>query len=286
VKIALMRSKPGGLPGVCRGTRFATKPVGNISRNPAQRGSQMRKIKVNGKAIVDDIKVRASLISLMEKHGLSYSSLLKTRDILLEKGLVTREELEYLHLADTPRRTTVPAKEFLASFRSRPDDFHLMDRFGLTRKDLRRIYERLIQAGLLSEYEYYCRDKKAPEPEEPHTNASEDSTEVTLLRSVLDGGGGVDRVEAKAPPSGLSAREARAEEAPATTRSKRPLGRALTSGAGMIEETTLAICPNCGCPSDESSPDACVCCGIVFSKIKRIPANKRTPLWQFDYGIR
>jgi hypothetical protein len=246
----------------------------------------MTKIKVNGRVIVGDIRARASLISLMEKHGLSYTSLLKTRDILLEKGLVAREELEYLHLADTPHRTTVPAKEFLASFRSRPDDFHLMDRFGLTRKDLRRIYERLIQAGLLSEYEYYCRDKKAPEPEESHTNVSDDSTEVTLLKSVFNGGCGVDSVEEEFSPRSLHANETRVEKAPSTTRPKRPLGRALTSGAGMIEETTLAMCPNCGCPSDESSPDACVCCGIVFSKIKRIPANKRTPLWQFDYGIR
>ena len=84
---------------------------------------------------------------------------------------------------------TVPAKDFLASFRNRPDDIHLMDRFRLTAKDLRMIYERLIQAGLLSEYEYHCRDRKAPELEEPFTNVSETSTEVTLIKNVFDGGG-------------------------------------------------------------------------------------------------
>jgi hypothetical protein len=246
----------------------------------------MEKIKVNGKAIVGDIKARASLISLMEKHGLSYSSLLKTRDILLEKGLVTREELEYLHLADTPRRTTVPAKEFLASFRERPDDFHLMERFRLTPKDLRRIYEKLIQAGLLSEYEYNCRDRKAPELEEPSTNLSEASTEVTLLRSAFDRGGGTDRIEEEIVPKGIHSQRVLADKSSSTKSRKRPTRQPVNSRGDVDEETTLAVCPNCGCPSDESSPDACVCCGIVFSKIKRIPANRRTPIWQFDYGIR
>jgi hypothetical protein len=113
----------------------------------------------------------------MEKHGLSYPNLLKTRDILLEKGWVTRGDLEYLHLANSSAQKTVPAKEFLAVFRNRPDDFHLMDSFQLTVKDLRKIYDRLIQAGLLSEYEYHCRDRKAPQLEEAVTNLCETSTE-------------------------------------------------------------------------------------------------------------
>ena len=149
----------------------------------------MKKIRVNARAIVCDIKEHVGLKSLMEKHGLSYRHLLKVKEMLLEKGWVTRGELDYLNPADASAQITVQAKEFLASFRNRPDDFHLMDRFRLTAKDLRKIYERLIQAGLLSEYEYHCRDRKAPELEEPFTNLSEASTEVTLIKNVFDGGG-------------------------------------------------------------------------------------------------
>ena len=246
----------------------------------------MKKIRVNARAIVGDIKEHVGLKSLMEKHGLSYRHLLKVKEMLLERGWVTRGELDYLNPADASAQITVSAKEFLASFRNRPDDFHLMDRFRLTAKDLREIYERLIQAGLLSEYEYHCRDRKASELEEPFTNVSEASTEVTLIKNVFDGGSGVHRAEEKAPPRASYPNEIRADKSSSTRPPNRMLGHAVTSGGRMMEETTLEICPNCGCPSEASSPDACVCCGIIFSKLKRVPKDKRIPLWQFDYGIR
>jgi hypothetical protein len=246
----------------------------------------MKKIRVNARAIVGDIKEHVGLKSLMEKHGLSYRHLQKVKEMLVEKGWVTREELDYLDPADASAKITVQAKEFLASFRNRPDDFHLMDRFRLTAKDLRKIYERLIQAGLLSEYEYHCRDRKAPELEEPFTNLSEASTEVTLIRSVFDGGWGVYRAEDEAAPRPSHPNEIRADKSASTRPPNRLSGHTVTTGGRMMEETTLEICPNCGCPSEASSPDACVYCGIIFSKLKRTPNSNRTPIWQFDYGIR
>ena len=250
------------------------------------RGCEMKKIRVNARAIVCDIKEHVGLKSLMEKHGLSYRHLLKVKEMLLDKGWVTRGELDYLNPADASAQMTVQAKDFLASFRNRPDDFHLMDRFRLTAKDLRKIYERLIQAGLLSEYEYHCRDRKAPELEEPFTNLSEASTEVTLIKNVFDGGGGVYRAEEEAPPRASHPDEIRADKSSSTRPPNRISGHAVTSGGRMMEETTLEICPNCGCPAEASSPDACVCCGIIFSKLKRVPKSKRIPIWQFDYGMR
>ncbi len=246
----------------------------------------MKKIRVNARAIVGDIKEHVGLQSLMEKHGLSYRHLLKVKEMLLEKGWVTRGELDYLNPADASAQITVSAKEFLASFRNRPDDFHLMDRFRLTAKDLREIYERLIQAGLLSEYEYHCRGRKAPELEEPSVNVSEASTEVTLIRSVFDGGWGIDRMEQGAQSRGTSRNESRLAKSPSNKPRDRLPGRPASSRGDVNEETTLAVCPNCGCPSDASSPNACPCCGIVFSKVKRSPENKRISRWQFDYGIR
>jgi hypothetical protein len=250
------------------------------------RGCEMKKIRVNARAIVGDIKEHVGLKSLMEKHGLSYRHLLKVKEMLVEKGWVTREELDYLNPADASVQINVSAKDFLASFRTRPDDLHLMERFRLTAKDLQMIYERLIQAGLLSEYEYHCRDRKAPELEDPFTNLSEASTEVTLIKNVFDGGGGVYRADEEAPPRASRPDRIRAYKSSSTRPQNRLPGHAVTSGGRMTEETTLEICPNCGCPSEASSPDACVCCGIIFSKLKRAPKSERTPIWQFDYGIR
>ena len=111
------------------------------------RQAQMEKIRVNARAIVGDIKERVELKVLMEKYGLSCRHLLKARDLLLEKGWIAREEFDYLNLPEASGPVTGPAKEFLASFRNRPDDLHLMNRFRLTAKDLRKIYERLIRLG-------------------------------------------------------------------------------------------------------------------------------------------
>jgi hypothetical protein len=246
----------------------------------------MKKITVNARAIVSDIKEHVGLKALMEKHGLSYRHLLKVKEKLLEKGWVTREELGHLNQAVPSEQITVSAKDFLASFRNRPDDFHLMDRFRLTAKDLRETYETLIQAGLLSEYEYHCRDRKAPELEEPFTNVSEASTEVTLIRSVFDDGRGVDRMKQGTQSRDIYRNESLASKSSSIKRRNRQPVPPASSMGGVNEETTLAVCPNCGCPSDASSPNACICCGIVFSEVKRGHPNKRTPIWQFDYGMR
>lgn len=101
----------------------------------------MKKIRVNANAIVDDIRMGLDLKSLMEKHGLSYRNLLKVLGRLQEKGWITREDLGHLNLAEGSEQSSVPAKEFLVSFRSRPDDFHLMDTFRLTPKALRKTYK-------------------------------------------------------------------------------------------------------------------------------------------------
>ncbi len=246
----------------------------------------MEKIRVNARAIVDDIKERVGLKTLMEKHGLSYRHLLKVRDLLLEKGWIAREEFDYLNLPEASGPVTVPAKEFLASFRNRPDDLHLMNRFRLTAKELRKIYERLIQAGFLSEYEYHCRNRKAPELEQPPIDSCEASTEVTLLRGAFDGEREAFRTEEEARPRDSHGNETHALKSPSTRRRNRLSSPPANNRGDVNEETTLAVCSNCGCPSDASSPDACVCCGIVFSKIKRVPPNKRCPIWQFDYGMR
>ena len=76
------------------------------------RGCEMKKIRVNARAIVCDIKKHVGLKSLMEKHGLSYRHLLKVKEMLLDKGWVTRGELDYLNPADASAQITVRPKSF------------------------------------------------------------------------------------------------------------------------------------------------------------------------------
>jgi len=51
----------------------------------------------------------------------------------------------------------IRAKEFLACFRQDPDDLHLMRKFSLSPKQLRRVCEALIEKGLITEFEYNHR---------------------------------------------------------------------------------------------------------------------------------
>ncbi len=61
---------------------------------------------------------------------------------------------------------TVKAKEFVSLFRKKPDDVYLMEWYSITVKQLAKIYSALIEKGLMSEYEYHQRERKAPELED------------------------------------------------------------------------------------------------------------------------
>jgi hypothetical protein len=77
----------------------------------------------------------------------------------------------------------VNAKEFLASFRARPDDLHLLKKYGMSLKQLRQVYAALIEKGLLSEFEYNHRERKAPELEECAPPQLSMSTAVSLVET-------------------------------------------------------------------------------------------------------
>ena len=64
------------------------------------------------------------------------------------------------------KRIHINAREFLEAFRDRSDDYYLMRKFSLKPKHLRKIYDQLMERGLLTEYEYNDREKKSLEVEE------------------------------------------------------------------------------------------------------------------------
>jgi hypothetical protein len=246
----------------------------------------MKKIRVNAAAIVGDLRQRMGLKAILEKHGISYANMLKVRKLLVERQLAAPEEFDYLNLSEAASGHSVSAKEFLASFRSKPNDLHLMKRYNLTVKELQVIYDTLMLAGVLSEYEYHTRDVKAPELDEPTGLGGEASTEVTLLRNELEPrcviplrGGDIEPRKSfpkdSVPNKAISARGQ-------TVRAQNQ------SQPGSDPEDALIPkhCPKCGLQSHPSSPDACIYCGVVFTKAKPDPRYEGVAIWDHDCGGR
>jgi len=246
----------------------------------------MKTIRVNGAAVVRDIRQHTGLKTIMEKHSLSYPNLLKVRSLLVERGHLTPEAFDYLNLPEVPFRQTVSAKDFLASFRDRPDDLYLMEKYMLTAKDLQGIYDTLILAGLLSEYEYHARDRKAPELQGEAGTGAEDSTQITLLNSGLEmkcavPERGHDVAPRKSFPSdSVASTGVSAEHQHAGPKFDSP------AAAGTGQQNLSKPCPKCGQASDLSSPDVCIYCGVVFSKAKQDPKYDGVAIWEADSGDR
>ena len=82
-----------------------------------------------------------------------------------------------------PKKRAIKAKEFVAAFREHPDDFHLMVMFSITKEQLKAIYSALLAKGLLSEYEYNCRERKLLEPDEKALRSPSASEVANLIEN-------------------------------------------------------------------------------------------------------
>jgi hypothetical protein len=240
---------------------------------------KMGKIRVNAAVLVRDVRRRVGLKTLLEKHGLSYPNMLKVKKLLVERGYSPPEEFDYLNLSEVRPGHSVSAKEFLDEFRERPDDLYLMERYMLSVKELRVVYESLILAGWLSEYEYHSRAMKAPESEEQDNSGYEDSTEVTLLRTDLETRCAVPLRAGDVPPRKSFPHDSIVSRAvsagPENVRPQFDFHAAHTAA----KEPSLEHCPKCGLASHPSSPDACIYCGVVFSKAKLDPKYEGVAVW-------
>ncbi len=168
---------------------------------------------------------------------------------------------------------TVKAKEFVSLFRKKPDDVYLMEQYSITVKQLAKIYSAVIEKGLLSEYEYHQRERKAPELQDtdlPPVAASvtvrviEEPSEA-LTERMMNQECSTDAVLERV------LREARETQQQNKRRRTQPKQR---------EVITLSVCPGCHKPKDKSSPDECVYCGLVFSKGP--PKKERASIWYDD----
>lgn len=159
-------------------------------------------------------------------------------------------------LVSLPKKRSVKASEFLEAFRKGSGDVLLMEKFSLKPKQLESVYSTLLKNGLISEYEYKCRENKHPDRNDGSGVVLTPSAVAKLFQSLSQviaeltvGSGG------KLDPAILEALE---------ELSLRELGKK----SSQIDEPTVELCPKCHKAKDSSSPDSCLYCGVVFAKIK------------------
>jgi hypothetical protein len=203
----------------------------------------------------------------------------------MEQGLAPVEEPAKTAASE---KKIVKAKVFVASFRERPDDFFLMEQFGLTPKHLQKVYKALLDKGLLAEYEYHARENKSPAVEavsEPTLSLStavsllEDPTttqKVWNLEEVLTSS--ADRSETDEVAPRVSTPESAKVAAPAPIGSKREPKKKADSENRYLP----TVCPNCRHRVHRSSPDTCLVCGVIFSKIKKHPRFEGVSIWSSE----
>ena len=214
--------------------------------------------------LVADLRKGADDEEIREKYGLAQDILERIKDALVRRGLLPnkrRQSRQTPGAADQNgnHKKSMDAKQFLLSFRENPDDFHMMKALSLKPAQLKLIYKLLIEKGLLSQYEYYHRVNKAPELEEPAENLLPVSTQLSLIEDVSD----------------------------ATRRlfSLEHSGRVLGSPADG-SAPGKSSCPKCSKPVAPSSADACVYCGVVFSKVMQRSTGKGITVWDNDFYLR
>lgn len=232
----------------------------------------MKTVRVSIKDFREAIQTGVSDADLEERFRLSPKSLRKIKRTLLSSGYLTADALRRQGTPIPPVRKRVLACEFLEEFRFRPDDYYLMERFGLRPNHLKQVYEQLLAKDLLSEYEFHARERKAPKlTDRPESDLSPD-TLVTLLRE-----------EGELLPDLATGRQYEPGEMPASfyrdvTAGLRPTGapegaerelselRAATST--VVEVLTTEICPRCAHPRSGLLEESCSKCGIVFARYK------------------
>jgi len=223
----------------------------------------MKRVRISAREFLNDIGSGATDRDLMEKYDLSIRSVLKVKSALFERGLISREKPGVLHATSEPSKSRVNAKSFLDDFRKCPDDFYLMEKYCVSAEKLRKVYDTLIEKGLLDEYEYNCRDKKAPQLAGVETVPAEDLTAVSLVEDLS----GSLKDYFAIPASSLSKNRARAS------------GRRGSLTTDPSPGAPRLVCPNCGEPVGPDAETSCIHCGVVFTKAEQRFQRDKIAIW-------
>jgi hypothetical protein len=251
----------------------------------------MKKVSVNTSEIVADIRARMSDQGIMAKYLLSFASLRKVKDQLLRRELITVQELRASPTdKDRAEKRKLNAVQFARDFREHPDDYYLMDKYGLSAGELAEVYRRLIDNRVLTEFEFFTRDVRVPELEDPTALPSSSSSAVSIVDSGSDVWASERRTHdgRELPPdfyrdfSGVEIGKG-AEES-SDNGSQPDDSRAVRAGGGrtvstVVELITGDFCPKCQRPKRSMTEAACPFCGVIFSKVRFSPGRGPVSIW-------
>jgi hypothetical protein len=232
----------------------------------------MKKVQVDLRAILKDLRSGKTDEQIKKKHNLSLKSLVRIKKALLERNLITQEQLDKQSGgAEQPKVNAINIKEFVKDFTEQSDDNYLMEKYGLTAAKLKQVYDRLIGKGLITEYEYHTRQGKTPELAEAEASPMAASTMIDLMEN---------------PPTVSRASSWRLSSAeidlPDSFYKDHSIGKEPSTGAPkdspkppddsstIIDLVGKEPCPKCGHPKDPHfSANTCPKCGLLFSKFKQ-----------------
>jgi hypothetical protein len=274
-----------GMRRACSRLPYSSRGLADVMQEiPLERSEirQMETFRETVKAVADQLRIGASDEDIIRTYGISRDSIDKLRKALADRGLLTchDREVSKSSCAKKPKKS-IDAKKFLASFRAASDDSQLMQEYGLNPKQLKHIYKALIEKGLLSEYEYYYRQRKAPELDEPTENLADASTKVSLVESISDETRRLYSIEHAQMSKSASDRDS--QNADAVSGGNR---RDERSTPGSLDKDRAGYCPRCHRPKDSSSPDTCIHCGVIYSKFARRAQGSGISMWDFDFRER
>lgn len=230
----------------------------------------MKKVQVDLKAIVRDLRNGKTDEEIKKRHNLSMTSLARIKKALLERKLISQEQLKAQSGSSQPKVKSINIKEFLKDFTEKSDDTFLMDKYNLSATRLKNIYDKLIGKGLISEYEYHTRLVKTPELEDVEATPMAASTMIDLVENPATGsrasGWKVSAAEIDLPDSFYKDHSIGAENKP--TEPEKGAGKGDSSV--IINLVGKESCPKCGHPRDPHFASvSCAKCGVLFSKIKK-----------------
>ena len=260
----------------------------------------MKKVVVNAKEFVADIRTGKSDQALMQDYSLSPRSLLRLKNDLLTRRLISVKDLK-CQGGRVRTRKKISSERFLYDFRQKPDDLYLMEKYGLKPHQLRAVYLSLIKRRLLTDFEYESRQVRVPAVEEERrpTPLSEPMPAASTVVSLVDQTEDtetqyLDRYrDSSLPPeffkdfSGVPIGQPPASELPDFSTEQEcagPFGSPHLAGdqSTVVEIVHKDYCPKCGRPRVAESQDACLGCGIIFSKVETTPRVVTGAVWPDD----
>lgn len=260
----------------------------------------MKKVVVNAKDFISDIRAGKSDRALMECYSLSEKSLLRVKNDLLTRRLISLKDLKRAGCRIRTRKK-INSERFLYDFRQNPDDLYLMEKYGLKPHQLRTVYLSLIERHYLTDFEYESRTVRVPAVDEERrpTPRAEPEPAPSTVVSVVDQHEDpetqyIERYrDSCLPPeffkdySGVQIGRTSPEDLPDFGPGQASPGpgvptKSLNDQTTVVEILHTELCPRCSHPKSPDSEDTCLSCGIIFSKVEAAPRVLAGVVWPDD----